>query len=123
MKQLGTRILGSKGEKEAETFLRGQGLKWIVSNWRTKWGEIDLIMKDGETLVFIEVKTRREKNFGEPEDAVTSLKKSHFMKSAMSYVQKTGQEDKPIRFDVVSIGPSGIRHFPDALQGDSYYYY
>ena len=58
MKKPELRLLGESGEKKAEEFLRQKGFRWLASNWRTKWGEIDLVMKDGPTLIFVEVKTR-----------------------------------------------------------------
>ena len=117
------KMLGVSGENQAESYLRSKGLKWVASNWRTKWGEIDLIMKDGRTLVFVEVKTRKDRDgFGEPEEAVHVFKQSRILKSAMTYLQKTGTEDGPVRFDVVSIGPFGLRHIPDAFMFDDRYY-
>ncbi len=118
------RQLGASGEKLAEEFLRQKGYRWLASNWRTKWGEIDLVMKDGMTLVFVEVKTRQDgQMFGAPEEAVNRPKRAHIIKSALAYLQRSGTEDKPVRFDVVSVGVNGIQHFIDAFGNDFNFYF
>lgn len=123
MKELCRQVVGLKGEQAAAAFLRNRGMTWVASNWRSKWGEIDLIMRDGETLVFVEVKTRRKNDrFGAPQEAVTHRKKERMVKGALSYLQKAGLEDCPVRFDVVSVGVTGIRHFLDAVEGSGHYY-
>jgi putative endonuclease len=118
----GNNAVGAQGESIALGFLKKQGLKWIASNVRSKWGEIDLIMRDKEYLVFVEVKTRKDNEFGEPEEAVTDHKQNHMIKAAIHYLQKTSGEDTPIRFHVVSVGKDGIKHFVDAFEtsGDFY---
>ncbi len=80
-------------------------------------------MKEGPVLVFVEVKRRRDSVFGEPEEAVTKTKRKHMVKSALHYLQRSSGEDTPIRFDVVSLGAFGVRHYPDAFTvGDEYYF-
>ncbi len=101
--------LGKKGEKIARLFLEKQGYKIIVVNFRTKSGEIDLIAKDGETLVFVEVKTRSSGQFGSPLDAMTFHKCRQISKVALEYLLKNGDVDQPARFDVVAVRPGAAK--------------
>lgn len=95
--------LGKKGEEIARSYLEKQGYTIIISNFRTKSGEIDLIAKDGEVLVFVEVKTRTNEQFGSPFDAVTSRKRGQISRVAMEYMVNNGGMDQPARFDVVAV--------------------
>jgi putative endonuclease len=94
--------LGEKGERLAIKFLNKKGYKVIKQNYRTPIGEIDIIAKDGETLVFIEVKTRESIAYGLPFEAVNNIKKRKITKVAMLYLKRF-KEMPPCRFDVVSI--------------------
>ncbi len=94
--------LGEKGEELAVKFLKKQGYKIIRQNYRTPIGEIDIIAKDGETLVFIEVKTRESIEYGMPFEAINRLKKRKIANVALLYLKKF-KEMPPCRFDVVSI--------------------
>ncbi len=94
--------LGEKGEELAIKLLKKKGYKLIERNYKTPMGEIDIIAKDGETLVFIEVKTRESLNFGQPFEAVTHLKKRKIAKVALSYLKRF-KETPACRFDVLSI--------------------
>jgi putative endonuclease len=116
--------IGETGEAAAKEFLLGKGYQWVESNFRTRGGEIDLVMKDGATLVFIEVKTRQDNQaFGAPEEAVNKPKRAHIIKGALAYLQRAGTEDQPVRFDVVSVGVNGIQHFIDAFGNDFNFYW
>ncbi len=95
--------LGKKGEKIARLFLEQQGYKILAVNFRTKSGEIDLIARDNETLVFVEVKTRSSNKFGSPLDALTFHKCRQISKVALEYLMKNGGVDQPARFDVVAV--------------------
>jgi putative endonuclease len=117
------RDFGRSGEELARRYLEEKGFRWVASNLETKFGELDLIMTHGATMVFVEVKRRRDDQFGEPEEAVTRTKKDHMIKSALSYLDSARIQDRMVRFDVVSIGPRGIRHYRNAFSaGGSYYY-
>lgn len=101
--------LGASGEAQARWYLENHGYTLIEANYRTRFGEIDLIMRDGATLVFVEVKTRRGTRQGYPEEAVTWFKLRHTIKAAEAYC--TAQ--KYIgnwRIDVVAVTASRIRH-------------
>ena len=86
--------LGAQGESIAAAHLEASGLKITARNFRTRYGEIDLIAEDGDTLVFVEVKTRRGGTFGTPEEAVTARKRQHLAMAAAIYLQDHGQEQR-----------------------------
>lgn len=94
--------LGKKGEELAVKFLKRNGYKIIKQNYKTLIGEIDIIAKDRDTLVFIEVKTRESLEFGLPFEAVNRAKKKKIANVAHLYLKKI-KELPPCRFDVVSI--------------------
>lgn len=93
---------GKRGEEIAEAFLRELGFTILETNWRHKRLEVDLIAKDGEVLVFVEVKTRSYDYFGKPEEFVDKKKERHLAHAAAEYMRQTGH-DWAIRFDVVSV--------------------
>lgn len=112
--------LGRAGERLAEQFLTKRGLKVVVRNHSTPVGEIDLIMRDGPTLVFVEVKTRRDRDLADPEDAVRPDKQRHMAKTARWFIHTRGWDNRPCRFDIVAVtlpenGLPEIEHFPDAF--------
>jgi putative endonuclease len=96
---------GLTGEALAETYLKQAGYRILERNYRTKLGEIDIIAKDHDTIVFIEVKTRRSENYGSPKWAVTPKKQRKISMVALLYLKSTRQSRARARFDVVSIGP------------------
>ena len=101
--------LGKKGEKLAEKFLKKQGLCICARNYRTRYGEIDIIAKEKETLVFVEVKTRSSERLGSPEEAVTVKKQQQISKAALDYLEKHELFDCQARFDVVSVIDDGSK--------------
>jgi len=111
--------LGSWGEEQAEAYLRRKGLKIVERNLRTPVGEIDIIARQGKTLVFVEVKTRRSLAFGTPQEAVGPVKQRQILRAAQWYLADTGAEGAPARFDVVAILADGdkpsIEHITDAF--------
>jgi len=111
--------LGERGENVAARFLRNKGYKIIIRNFRCELGEIDIIARDGKTLVFVEVKTRAYDD-PQPEDQVNTEKQHQVTKAAKLYLSRYGIPQPPARFDVVGIvWPNGrdpiIRHTPDAF--------
>lgn len=110
--------LGQRGEQIAQTFLKASGYKILHTNWRNRRLEIDIIAMDGETLVFVEVKTRQTLLFGEPENAVDYKKQRSLIHAANAYVLKYRYENDA-RFDIISIiiekNKTVINHFPDAF--------
>ena len=94
--------LGEKGEGLAEKFLRKNGYKILQRNFKAKTGEIDIIANHGEYLVFIEVKSRKSLQYGQPFEAVTRHKRRKIKNTALLYLKKL-KEIPPCRFDVVSV--------------------
>ncbi|MBI3954824.1 YraN family protein [Candidatus Gottesmanbacteria bacterium] len=103
MKSRNNLLLGRLGEKEAEKYLTSQNYRIIERNFRIRNGEIDLIAKDKNILVFVEVKTRRNNKFGLPEEAITSSKIKTLIRSAQYYLLTHNQPSASYRIDVVSI--------------------
>ncbi len=99
---------GLIGQNFAEKYLRNLGYKIIVRNFRTRFGEIDIIAKEGEDFVFVEVKTRRDQRFGAPEEAVTKTKQRHLLAAAQIYLQKIRRINDPWRVDVIALLGDGI---------------
>jgi putative endonuclease len=98
--------LGAQGELIAKQHLIKQGLKFIKQNYRFLRAEIDLIFKDARssTLIFVEVKMRTNKKFGEPEDSVTYHKQLQIQKAAMGFISQNSEySNYNFRFDVISI--------------------
>ncbi|MFA6923862.1 MAG: YraN family protein [Bacteroidales bacterium] len=95
-------ILGKLGEKLAVEFLKEKGYKIIATNWRFGKKEIDIIAKDGEYIVMVEVKTRSSDYFGEPEDSVTRRKQKYLVKAANNFICKKNINNET-RFDVIGI--------------------
>jgi putative endonuclease len=94
--------LGQKGEELAVKFLKKKGYRIIRQNYKTPVGEIDIIAKDKDTIVFVEVKTRESMEFGYPFEAVNSTKRRKIANVAKLYIKKF-KEIPRCRFDVVSV--------------------
>ncbi len=95
---------GAHAEGLAERWLRKQGLKILQRNYRCKCGEIDLIMQDDKTLVFIEVRQRTNRNYATGAETVTYSKQSKIIKTASHFLQKNSRMmENPVRFDVISV--------------------
>lgn len=114
-------ILGQKGEKRAAQYLKKKGYKVITANYRCQYGEIDLIARDTDILIFIEVKTRTSTDFGDPAAAVDYRKQQQISKVAHHYLVTHHKDDVDARFDVISIlSPNGkktkIEHIIDAFE-------
>src|SRR5258705_1194865 len=112
--------LAYRGENAATRFLRDLGYKIIIRNYRSPLGEIDIIARDGDTLVFVEVKTRAYDD-PTPEEQVNSVKQHQITKAAKSYLNRYVTPQPPARFDVVAvIWPTGrepiIRHIQNAFE-------
>jgi putative endonuclease len=110
--------MGQRGEKVAQSFLAEKGYKILHVNWRNRKAEIDIIAMDGDTLVFVEVKTRQSNLFGDPESAVNFKKQRRLIHAANAYVSKYRIENDS-RFDIISIliekNATVINHYPDAF--------
>jgi putative endonuclease len=112
--------LGSEGEDLAVRFLQKKGYRIVARNYKTPVGEIDIIARDSDTIVFIEVKTRTDISFGYPFEAVNKRKRQKLKNLALLYLKRQGKES-PVRFDVISIfcmdnGKKDIEHIKDAFE-------
>lgn len=94
---------GKKGEIEAQKYLEKKGYFIYAKNFKCAFGEIDIIAIDENELVFVEVKTRCSKKYGEAREAVNNIKKKHIKKATKFFVYKNKFEDKFIRFDVIEV--------------------
>ncbi|MEO6881619.1 MAG: YraN family protein [Mycobacteriaceae bacterium] len=95
--------LGAWGEQVAVDHLRAQGLVLLDRNWRCRDGEIDIVVTDGTTVVFVEVKTRSGTGFGRPEEAVTHRKLSRLRRLAQRWLAEHRLGWVEVRFDVVAV--------------------
>ena len=96
--------IGDLGERIACAHLRGEGCKVLYRNYRgPKGGELDIVVRDGDTLAVVEVKTRTRKGYGRPLDAVNVAKQELIERGANSWLHLLGRRDLPWRFDVVEI--------------------
>jgi putative endonuclease len=113
--------LGAWGEETAARFLIGKGYLILERNWHGPEGELDLVGRQGDELVFVEVKARRQRDFGLPEEAVTPAKQRKLRRTAWAYLQAHGLSDAEWRIDVVAIdqGPGGgvarLEHYVNAV--------
>jgi putative endonuclease len=97
------RTVGAEHEKIAGEYLAHQGYEILDYNFHSRTGEIDIIARDGEYLVFVEVKYRKSTASGHPLEAVTATKQKAISKTALFYMKKHGLEYMPVRFDVVGM--------------------
>ena len=95
--------IGNIGEEAAVQALKKCGYKIIARNYRTKMGEIDIVAKDGEYTVFVEVRLRKSNAFGSPADTIDRRKQQKIIKTAQMYAVKNDIYDSPMRFDAVLI--------------------
>ena len=111
---------GLHGEDIAVSFLETQGYSIVARNYRQRFGEIDIVAQDGETLVFVEVKTRRSDRFGSPFEAIDTRKQIKISRMAQDYISRNNLEDCSARFDVVAIrlkqdSAPEVQHICDAF--------
>ncbi|HWR90571.1 MAG TPA: YraN family protein [Dissulfurispiraceae bacterium] len=110
--------LGARGEEIAAAYLMKKGYALLHRNYRTPLGEADIVMRDGDTVVFVEVKTRRSDTFGQPFESVHTGKQERLRRIAL-YFLKHHPREGPVRFDVVSIlnenGKPVINHITEAF--------
>lgn len=109
------KVLGRKGEKLAAEYLKKQGCKIVKRNYKTPFGEADIIAQDKDEIVFVEIKTRIGDKFGTPREAVTKTKQQRYYKIAECYWLKTGEEPNA-RFDVIEVYEDGrIEQYKNAF--------
>lgn len=111
---------GSLGEKAARKYLQKAGLKFLTANFRSERGEIDLVFRDGDCLVFVEVKTRSSEDWTRPAMAVDSHKRKLLSKCALDYLRLLRNPRVKFRFDIVEVllendDVREIRHLPNTF--------
>ena len=94
---------GKAAENAAAKFLESNGYKVIRRNYKTKFGEVDIIAKDKSVICFVEVKARHSRLFGEPKEAVSAVKQRQISKAAICYLKENNLLERAARFDVVSL--------------------
>lgn len=105
-----TTELGSRGEHIAAVYLTDSGLRVLDRNWRCREGELDIVARDGDALVFCEVKTRRGVGFGHPVEAVTPRKQRRLRVLAQRWLAAHDEHAPDLRFDVIGVlvRPAGL---------------
>ncbi len=107
---------GKFGENLAARHLKKLGYKIICQNYRTKLGEIDIIAKKDDTIVFVEVKSRRTSTFGHPKHSITLKKQQQISKTALYYLKETNQNNVRARFDVVTVNSVNKKHDVEVIK-------
>lgn len=109
------KVLGKKGEKLVEKYLKGQGCKILKRNYRTPFGEADIVAQDKEEIAFVEVKTRTTEDYGTPREAVGKEKQSRYRQIARYFWKDEGEEPNA-RFDVAEVYADGrIEYYKNAF--------
>jgi len=114
---------GNEGERRARSYLEAKGYQVLETNYRCPWGEVDIIALRGQTLVFVEVRTRGGGLFGTPEESLTPQKLERLVAAAQSYLQARAPESQDWRIDLVAVilGQRGqverIEHWENVAEG------
>jgi putative endonuclease len=119
---------GELGERAAKKQLKRQGLKFLTANFRTPRGEIDLIFRDGDCLVFVEVKTRSSEDWVRPAAAVNAERRRRLTRAALDYLRLLRNPLVKVRFDIVEVLLQGsavreVRHLPNTFPMEHPYRY
>lgn len=111
--------IGSQAESLARRYLEQRGLRFVAANYRTRRGEIDLVMTDGTILVFVEVRFRRNGRFGSAVESVDRHKRQRVIAAASGFIQSHGKyRDRQCRFDVVGVTDGQIEWIDNAFTAD-----
>ncbi len=119
---------GELGEQAAKKYLRKLGLKFLTANFKSQRGEIDLVFRDGDCLVFVEVKTRSSESWIRPAAAVNARKRRLLSQTALDYLKLIKNPQVKIRFDIVEVLLNNsevreIRHLPNTFPMEKPYRY
>jgi len=119
---------GVLGERAAKKYLQRQGLKFLTANFDSQRGEIDLILRDGDCLVFAEVKTRTAGGWTRPSQAVDAGKRRRLSQCALDYLRKLEHPQVKVRFDIVEVllvdgDVQEVRHLPNTFAMSKPYRY
>lgn len=121
-------LVGKTGEKAARKYLQKKGLIFLTANFRSTRGEIDLIFREADCLVFVEVKTRTSELWGRPADAVDRERRWRLTRAALDYMRLLKNPRVKIRFDIVEVLLDGdsrceVRHLPNSFAMERPYGY
>ena len=121
-------LRGELGERAAQKHLRQQGLKFLTANFRSARGEVDLVLREDDCLVFVEVKTRSSEEWVRPAAAVDAEKRRHLSLAALDYLRRLGNPPVKFRFDIVEVlledgAVREVRHLPNAFTLSTPYRY
>lgn len=119
---------GNLGERAAKKFLQRSGLKYLAANFRSTRGEIDLVFRDADCLVFVEVKTRSSEDWTRPAAAVDTRKRRLLSQTALDYLRLLNNPPVKIRFDIVEVllqdgAVREVRHLPNTFAMEKPYRY
>lgn len=112
---MNTKAIGQQGEEQAARFLEQQGYTVLARNFTTSQGELDLVVSNKKTLVFVEVKARAYEAFGGPLAAVTPAKQKRLALAAQQFIKIKSPKFDSIRFDVICILPDKLEHIENAF--------
>lgn len=114
---MSTTSIGRSAETFAKTFLEQKGYRTLRQNYRSGPREIDLVMRDGQAIVFVEVKARSRTRYGTPGEFVTPTKRKLLTLAAQAYLMEENLLDSPARFDVVEVylGSGRVNHIENAF--------
>jgi putative endonuclease len=120
--------IGELGERAAKRYLKCKGLKFLTANFRSPRGEIDLVFRDKDCLVFIEVKTRSSEDWGRPASAVDRERRGRLTRAGLDYLRKIKNPRIKVRYDIVEVLMDGIvvgevRHLENSFPMESPYRY
>jgi len=113
-----THVIGQQAEDQAARFLAKRGLLVLMRNFRCRGGEIDLVCRDGQTIVFVEVRLRRSADYGGAGASITSTKQRRIILAAQHYLAAQKKSDADCRFDCVLLDGEAIEWICDAFSAD-----
>ena len=114
MNTVNTKQIGNRGEDKAVRYLKLRGYRILERNFRSRFGEIDIICEKQKTLVFVEVKSRKNALFGGGASAVNAAKQKRLIKTAQTYLMGN-ETDREMRFDVIDITGDAVSHIKNAF--------
>lgn len=110
--------IGKEKERQAVEFLKNKGYLILNRNFRTRFGEVDIVAKDGDTVVFVEVRSKRCVDLGSPEESIGIKKREKLGKVALQFLAGYTDEYSAVRFDVIAVVGDEIRHIKNAFWVD-----
>jgi putative endonuclease len=110
-----SRAIGDQAEARVAAHLQAKGYRIVARNWCCRGGELDLVCDDNGTLVFVEVRMRKDDRHGDAVETVHDVKRRRLVFAAQQYLVKHALDDRPCRFDVVALTGEAVTHYEDAF--------